>query len=61
MEKLQSNSINKKQNGLDQSENEKIIHPPRRTYTYIIIIIIIILWLTSTSTINYSHVAKKKI
>ena len=28
MEKVWLNSINKKQNGLDQSKNEKSVHPP---------------------------------
>ena len=28
MEKVKGNSINKKQNGLEQSKNKKIIHPP---------------------------------
>ena len=30
MEKVNRNSINKKQNGLEQLKNEKIIHPPPR-------------------------------
>ena len=28
MEKVQWNSINKKENGLEHLKNEKIIHPP---------------------------------